>query len=146
MKKLILGMIAIGFASIALFFTSCNSPSQKVDNAQTDVRDAQEDLAKAQQAYIDDVQNYRLQTAERITANNQAIADFNARIVMEKADAKAEYQMKITELEKKNSDMKRRLDDYRAESKDEWATFKNEFNRDMDQLGTALKDLTIKNN
>lgn len=145
MKKLILAMAVIGFASVAML-TSCNNPSQKAENSRTDVVDAQEDLARAQQAYIDDVQNYRLQTAEKITANNQAIADFNARIVMEKKEAKAEYQVKIAELEKKNSDMKKKLDDYRADGKDQWETFKTEFNRDMDQLGVALRDLTVKNN
>ena len=38
--------------------------------------------------------------------------------------------------------MKRKLDNYKADRKDDWENFKSEFNSDMDQLGNSLKDLT----
>lgn len=38
------------------------------------------------------------------------------------------------------------MDEYKADSKEQWDAFKAEFNRDMDELGIALKDLTVKNN
>ena len=41
--------------------------------------------------------------------------------------------------------MKKRLEDYKADSKDKWESFKTEFNHDMDELGSAFKDLTVKN-
>ncbi|MBK8653051.1 MAG: hypothetical protein IPN20_03870 [Haliscomenobacter sp.] len=116
-----------------------------MENAEADVVEAKDDLVQAQQDYLDDVENYRQQTAEKV-AHNQSIADFNARIETEKAEAKADYKMKIAELEKKNSDLKMKLDNYKVESKDQWETFKTEFTRDMDQLGEALRDLTVKNN
>ena len=145
MKKSILLVTALLFA-MAVLFTNCDSPSQKVENAETNAAEAQEDLDQARQDYLEDVEVYKKQTAEKIAANNKSIADFNARIETEKAEAKAEYKLKIAELEKKNSDMQKKLDDYKVESKDQWETFKSEFNRDMDQLGNALQDLTVKNN
>ncbi len=145
MKKLIWAP-AVFFFAAGMMFTSCDTPSQKVENAEANVVEAKEDLVQAQEDYLVDVETYRQQTAEKIAANNKSIAEFNARIEAEKADVKADYKMKIAELEKKNSDLKMKLDGYKAESKDQWETFKLEFNRDMDQLGAALKDLTVKNN
>ena len=33
----------------------------------------------------------------------------------------------------------------KAESKEDWEKFKVEFNHDMEELGNAFKDLTVKN-
>ena len=52
---------------------------------------------------------------------------------------------KISDLEQKNTDMKKKLDEYGMEGKDKWDAFKAEFNHDMDELGKALKDLTVDN-
>ena len=37
------------------------------------------------------------------------------------------------------------MDDYKADGKDKWETFKAEFSHDMDELGHAFKGLTVKN-
>ena len=92
------------------------------------------------------MENYRTTTAERIALNNQSIADFNLRVANEKNKVTVDYQNKIAELEQKNSDMKKRMDDYKADGKEQWETFKTEFSRDMDNLRQAFKDLTITNN
>lgn len=145
MKQSILVLAIFSFLAGALII-SCDSPAQRVEAAETNVAEAKDDLAQAKQEYLEDVENYRLQTAKKIEANNQKIADFNVKIEKEKAEAKAEYKIKVAELEQKNRDMKKKLDDYKAEGKDQWYTFKAEFNRDMEQLGNALENLTVKNN
>ncbi len=145
MKNSFLVLAIFSLAAGALII-SCDNPAQRVENEETNVAEAQEVLAQAKQEYLEDIENYRLQTAEKIEANNQRIADFNVKIDKEKAEAKAEYKIKVAELEQKNRDMKKKLDDYKAEGKDQWYTFKAEFNRDMEQLGNALENLTVKNN
>lgn len=141
MKKSILIMAAFSFAAGALF-TSCDSPSQKIDRAQENVTEANEDLLKAQHDYQMDVEQYRAQKVAVINANNRSIEQFNARIANEKAELRADYTNQIAELERKNSEMKRKLDNYKADRKEDWENFKSEFNKDMDQLGNSLKDLT----
>ncbi|MBA3704367.1 MAG: peptidase M23, partial [Bacteroidetes bacterium] len=126
-------------------FTSCSSPEKKVENAETGVLEANQDLDQANAEYLADVETYRKETAEKIAANNQSIAEFNARIENEKKEAKADYKKKIAELEQKNTDMQKRMDDYKVDGKDKWETFKAEFSHDMDQLGDAFKGLTVKN-
>lgn len=145
MKKNKIIFILTGFVlATGIFFTACNTPAQNVEKAKEDVDAANKNLEAANEAYLADVENYRKETAEKIAANDRSIAEFNTRIENEKADAKADYKRKIMELEQKNTDMKKTMNDYKAEGKEQWENFKNDFNRNMDELGNALEDLTTK--
>ena len=73
---------------------------------------------KANAEYLVDIENYRKEAAAKIAANDKSIAEFNARIESKKEAAKADYKKKVAELEKKNTDIKKRLDDYKAAGKD----------------------------
>jgi len=103
------------------------------------------EISKMHQVYLADIENYRLETAKRIAANEQAIAEFNAGIEHEKKAVRAEHKKKIAELEQKNREMKKKLADYKAEGKEKWEIFKAEFSHDMDNLGKAFKNITVKN-
>lgn len=94
----------------------------------------------AQEEYLADVKEYRLLSAEKIAANDKSIADFNARIDKEKKTVSADYRAKINELEQKNSDMKKKMDDYQDNGKEKWDIFKAEFGRDMDALGESISN------
>jgi len=144
MKKAFLVLAASVFITGA-FLTSCNSPSKKVENAEDNVKEANQDLDKANAEYLADIESYRKEAADKIAANNRSIAEFNVRIENEKKDAKADYKKKIAALEQKNSDMKKKMDEYKAEGKDKWEAFKIEFNHDLEEIGKAFKDLTVKN-
>ncbi|MBR9998781.1 MAG: hypothetical protein KFF73_07410 [Cyclobacteriaceae bacterium] len=143
MKKSILILAAFTLMTGAIM-TSCNTPAQKVENAQDKVTEANQDLDKANQAYLVDIENYRKENADKIAANDQIIAEFKTRIEDEKIEDKADYNNKITELNQKNSDMKKKLDDYKTEGKEKWEIFKTEFSHDMDELGKAFNGLNAK--
>ena len=63
----------------------------------------------------------------------------------EKKEAQADRNKRIAELEEKNSSMRKRIKEFKAESKEKWKSFKEEFNHDMDDLDAAFSNLT-KNN
>lgn len=139
-------MVLSAFILIAgIAMISCNSASEKVENAESEVKEANENLVDANAEYLADVEKFKIETNEKIEANAKSIADFNARIALDKKAATAEYKAKIAALEMKNSDMKKKIADYKADGKDSWTKFKEEFNRDMDELGKSLKDFTVKN-
>ena len=148
MKKTILTLALTAFVA-GTIFTGCSSPEQKVQNAQdkvvqanADVTKANADLNKAEDDYSADMAMFRKESDERIAANEKGIADFEARIAKEKKVARDDYRKKISELQQKDTDMKKRLDDYRAEGKDKWLAFKTDFNTGMDDIGKSLNDLT----
>jgi outer membrane PBP1 activator LpoA protein len=145
-KSLILFTAAALLLAVAT--SSCESPSsraEKVEDAKKDLTQAKKDLDKATKAYLADVEKYRVEAAAKVTANEKSIAGFKARIAMEKEEVRADYEKKIDALEEKNTDMKKAMDDYKIEGKEKWESFKTEFSHDMDELGKAFRDLTVKN-
>jgi hypothetical protein len=49
-------------------------------------------------------------------------------------------------MEARNRNMQQKTKEFNAQGKENWENFKKEFNRDMEELGTALKNLgTTKN-
>ena len=145
MTKSISKIVATIYLAGIVATIGSNAYSQKVKKAQQNVTQAQKDLAKANADYLKEVANYKKESAEKIAANDKSAKEFEARIASEKAEAKADYKAKISALELKNSDMKKRLEDYKADGKDQWEKFKAEFSHDMDELGRAFKDLTVRN-
>jgi len=137
MKKSILMLAAFTFMTGAIL-TSCNTSAEKVENAEKKVMEANQDLDNANIEYLADVEKYRKETEEKIAANNKSITEFKARIALEKKDAQVAYSQKVTVLEQKNSDLKKKMDVFKAESKEQWENFKVEFSKDMDELGTAF--------
>lgn len=91
------------------------------------------------------METFKQITAEKIAANEKSIKAFNERIADQKADAKIEYEQQIAELNRKNSDMKKKMEDFNAENKSSWDSFKTEFSHDMDELGNSIKNFTINN-
>ncbi len=144
MKKTIYTIAVLSLLS-GLIITGCNTPSEKVENSAKEVEKANQNLNEANLQYEEDFNTYRSEISNKIAANEQSVVDFKARIENEKSEAKFEYNKKIEVLEKKNSDMKKKLADYKADGKEHWESFKTEFNHDMDELGSAFKDLTVDN-
>ncbi len=147
MKKYILLSTIVAITISGSLIMGCDnaSPSEKVEEAQTEVVQANQNLDEANDAYKAEIESYRIESDEKIAANERSIKEFRARVNQEKKEAKAEYVRKIEMLEKKNSDMKMKLDDYTAEGKEKWEMFKAEFNHDMDEMGNAIKDIGVKN-
>ncbi len=128
--------------ALFLFVTACEStPTEKLVSAQETAKQANTDLEKAKADYLKEIDNYRKDANAKIAANDKSIAEFKARVTNEKQDAKAEYKMKIAELDLKNSDMKKQINDYQADTKDKWEAFKINFNKSMNDLGDSFKKL-----
>lgn len=145
MKKSYMSLL-LSFFLTTILLISCASPSEKVENAKEDVVDANNKLDTAIKNYQADINAYKIETASKIAANELAIKNFNSKIENEKKELRASYLSKIEVLEKKNRDLKNKLDNYQDDGNDKWRTFKAEFGKEMDDLGKSIKDLASKDN
>lgn len=134
--------LALTMFMAGIMLTGCKSSVKKVENAQDKVLEAKQELNVAMK---DSIQQFKKESEKRISNNEKNIVEFKARIANEKKENKAKYEKKLAKLEQKNSDMKKKLADFKDEEQVKWEKFKVEYNRDMDELGKAFKDLTIKN-
>lgn len=92
------------------------------------------------------MENYKTETFDKIAANKKSIQDFNDRMATKKEEVKADFKKKIDELDQQNTDMQKRMEDYKAEGKENWESFKTEFSQDMNALGKSFKDLFTLSN
>jgi len=151
MKKSICLLSSVAIAA-GMVFSSCSSPSQKVENAQvkvedakSDVKDAKQDLAEAQQGTTSDFQKFKNESNQEINDNERHIAELRVEIKNEKGDVRVKDEQKVDALEKKNHELKEKLEAYHDDGKSDWQEFKKEFKHDLDGIGNAFKDITVRN-
>ncbi|MFO7657526.1 MAG: hypothetical protein R6W78_10695 [Bacteroidales bacterium] len=153
MKRTIF-ILSVTIAFVAgTIFTSCQSTSQKQEAAQADVRDARQDLNEAQRDAIEldrEVASaeqwtiFQRDSEAKIRDNEVRITELNAKMKEPGVTFDEVYSKRIDNLEFQNKEMRTRLTDY-EKNQSNWESFKREFNHDMDELGKALKDLTVDN-
>jgi predicted nucleic acid-binding Zn-ribbon protein len=128
----------IGLVLAVSLLTGCESSEEKVEEAKENLDEAQKELEIANEEYLKDFEQFKLEAANKIEANNKSIKDFNDRIADKKMKAKEMYQNKIADLDQKNTDLKKRMEDFKVEEKEDWEEFKVEFGNDLDTLGMAI--------
>jgi chromosome segregation ATPase len=131
--------------AIVLTTFSCQTSSEKLENAKTEADKANTNLDEANKEYLADLEKFKKESTAKISENEQSIIAFKARIANSKQEAKADYDKKISDLSQKNRQLKRKLDEFRLEGKEQWESFKTEFSRDMNELGNAFKDFGNNN-
>ena len=153
MKKMIF-LVALTIPIMAgIMFTGYISSTQKQKAAQTKVLYANRDLNAAQKdanaaaqvvATAEEWEAFRNESEMEIKANEIRITELNVKMKKPGEIFDAIYEKKITNLEQQNREMRARLVAY-EKSQSNWESFKREFNHDMDEIGQALKDLTVDN-
>ena len=133
--------------------SGCQSSVQKEAAAEGKVQDAKENLLEAEKNAAIDAQKvaseaewkaFKGESELKIRNNEIKIADLKMKMKKSGKKLDAIYEKRIDTLEDQNKDLEKRVDNY-ENNRSDWAAFKREFNHDMDELGAALKDLTVDN-
>jgi len=133
--------------------TGCQTTAQKQDAAQAKVKEARQDLNAAKEdanaigqelATAEEWAIFKSESEVKIRDNEVRINELTVRMKKPGEVFDELYAKKIANLELQNKEMRNRLTAY-EKSQTNWETFKREFNHDMDELGKALKDLTVDN-
>ncbi len=133
-------IISILVCSSLLFAVSCSSSSEDVEDAKEDVQEANEKLEKEMREYEADLEKYREEVRQEIEANNQLIADLRARKPHNNKELQAAREAKIDDLQMRNEELKRRMDNYDGNDRSNWENFKSEVKHDLVELGKAIRE------
>jgi Skp family chaperone for outer membrane proteins len=129
-----------------IILISCNKPPEKgMEDAKEEIMESHQDLNEANEKYNAEFKEYKLEQEKMILENKEKIADLKEKKKEVGTENRAKYDARIDELEQKNNRLNEKLSKYNYESKENWESFKNEFNHDMGELGQSFKDL-FKNN
>jgi hypothetical protein len=124
-------------------FTSCNSAAQKEDNTTT--TEQQEAINDEQVvATAEEWQEFKTDAEAKIKRNEIRIEELTVQMNKPGQVFDDLYKNRILELEQQNKKLQDRIDAY-DKSHTDWEKFKREFNHDMDELGDALKNITVNN-
>lgn len=152
MKKSII-LLAVASVIAGNVFLSCKSNSEKETDAVNNVKYADENLdavidtiredsiAKANDA---EWQTYKSEAIQTIITNEARILELKKAANKPGKTFDKAYVKNIEDLERKNAALKVKITNYENNQTD-WDSFKREFNSDLSELGTAIKDITIKN-
>jgi chromosome segregation ATPase len=153
MKKLTL-CLSLGYILFAIItVAACQTTQAKIDKAQEKANEAAKDIkalnadARADKIKTADAQEWKAfkeETEAKIKANEARIAELRIKLKKPGKILDGIYEAKIEKLERQNKDMRLKLEAYEQNQTD-WQAFKTEFNHDMDELGQALKDITVDN-
>ena len=152
MKKSIFTLALTTFIATTVL-VSCQDTSKKEEQAQDNVEDARRDLDDAkeelsdarQAATAEEWKSFRESTDSTIRQNELRIAQMKANMKNTGKSIDEMYAKKIEELEQKNNNIKLQVQAYKNDTNSDWEEFKEEYNRDMNELGAAMKNLTVDN-
>jgi len=141
MKKTILS-IAIATLVTGAIFTGCQTQAEKRESAKENLQDAKVEAQKV--ATAEEWELFKSESEVRIIENENRIAELKVKMKKPGKVLDTQYEKRIDELEQKNRELKTRIENY-EKSQSDWESFKREFNHDVDEIGQALKDLTVDN-
>jgi predicted RNase H-like nuclease (RuvC/YqgF family) len=145
MKNKILTLVVIGFTAGVVLAGCQNKGEQNSKLTQDSLAQAGVDSQAVKTTYSEDWQNFKSESEQKIKENENSIAAFKEKMKKSGKKVKAGYKKEVANLEETNRQMKKKLEEYKNDGKSTWADFKAGFNKDMDKLGKAVKDLTSDN-
>lgn len=153
MKKSIFALAITATLLAGTIISGCQSSGQKVDaaeenvaEARQDLRDAEKDADVAAQNKLD-AEEWRIYRAEsELTIRDNEVRINELKVKMKKPGKVFDplYAKRIEALEQRNKTMKLRMETY-EKNQSNWVSFRDEFKHDMNELGQAMKDLTVDN-
>jgi hypothetical protein len=152
MKKsfftLVVATFLVGSLVISCKPNSANEQAaqENLDSAKVAVTVAENDLDEAKRvATTAEWQAFKDSANLKIEENNIKIAELKLKIKKTGNDIDNAYQRNIDTIEKRNKNLKLKVNSYKNDIDSDWNSFKREFNHDMDELGQSLKDFTVNN-
>ena len=152
MRKSI-GLLVASCLITGITLTSCKSDNEKVEAAKEDVIDAKENELEAesdlQEAKTDSVSDYtrlKAETNALVAKNETRIAEFKVKLKTENAANQKKFQVQIDNLEAKNNELKRDLNNYADAGKEKWDTFKTRVKKSVDDIDKDIEDYKTKHN
>lgn len=134
---------------IGLFMTSCNnSPTAKeedVKEATQDLIDAEADLDQAEYDSISDFNTFKESIQLKLVENQKVIDDLKLKITSKGKVERDIDEVEINKLEKRNTDLRLKIENYKQGPEQKWELFKVDFNNELDDLGKSISEMADRN-
>jgi hypothetical protein len=141
MKNQLVAFAVMGFMAGTLLSGCDKTPEQKLDAKKESVKQAKQDSMDVRAERAKEWQAFKVESEQQIADNDKKIDAFKEKMEKAGPKAKVKYSKEVTELKKKNHELKEKLEDYKDGDQSKWQEFKTNFKADMDAVGKTMKDL-----
>lgn len=139
--KYSIGILTTVTLFAAFVLSGCDSPSNKMEKAETSVIEANRDLEIATSEVEAELRIYRAEIDDQIIEHKRTISEIKQKIENESdSEVRDRLETKLEEYEATHGELKREMDNYKVSGREDWDDFKDSFSNRMDHLGNALKD------
>lgn len=145
MKKIIFAFAVMTFIT-GITLVSCKPATKEENEASEKAQEANKELIDVKKAATaEEWKAFKNSGDSLIIKNEEKIAELRIKMKNTGKSIDAKYDKNIEILEQKNKDLKVKMETYKNDTNEDWQSFKREFNHDTDEIGQALKDLTVDN-
>jgi len=149
----------LGLTGLALMVlvTGCQRADEKVADARGEVQDAKEEVAEATQdlkeasreARVEWQENwlaFKSDTDKKVADNERRILELRSEVARLDVRYQTAYFTNIDEMERRNNELRERVNNARDEGDAQWEVFTTEIGRDFDNLKTSIEGINIRSN
>lgn len=152
MKKIIFTLAITTFLAGSVL-VACQDSSKKEKDTKDNVEEAIDNLDDAKKELSDvraeatekEWNSFKESTDSIIKQNEIRITEMKTKMKRTGKSIDEIYAKQLEELEQKNKNIKLKVQEYKNDTKSDWQSFKEEYNRDMVELGTTMKNMTVDN-
>ncbi len=125
----------------AFVLSGCDSPSNRMENAETSVIEANRDLEMAETEVEADLLLFRAENEDKVMEYNRTISEIKQKIENESdMDVRVNLERKLDEYEVSLRSLNSEMNNYQASGRENWDEFKDGFSNRMDNLGDSLEN------
>lgn len=145
--------VALTICCVGIFMVGCKPATkevldsqQQVEVAKENVQDANDTLRQARKAVTaEEWKAFKYSSDSIIKINDMRIAALKSKMNRTGKSIDTVYQRNIDVVEQRNENLKSKMNAFNNDVNEDWQSFKREYKHDTDELGQALKDLTVNN-
>jgi len=141
-------IISILTSLAALTFAGCNfsidQKEQALEKAKDNLESATADLELARSDSAE-FANYKIESELKLRENELLIAEMKDKMKSERRESLTKYEKQLDSLDIQNTKLRNNMHLYRSENRAKWEQFKENFNKEMDELGKKISQMAEKN-
>ena len=118
-----------------------NEAKARLKLAKKDVKDAKQELNQGLEEVINKMESQKEELEE---TQSNLVNDSESSSTSNMENIKSKYDEAMVALELRKNKIKKKIEEYNAEGSENWNSFKNKLNHDLEELGTALKGFVTK--
>lgn len=128
---------------------ACTSTERKVTNAEAKAAEADQDLNEvsrdARADWQEDWLAFKRDINVDISKNERRIMELRAEVALIDAEYRGKYNTRINDAERRNFELRDRVNNYYDQGDQKWAVFKTDVRQDFDDLATSIGTITVSN-